>query len=381
MNEKSTNKKSLTIHVRLIFIFFSIHLISCQGQDKFRSTNERPIVSAEELKQPYKDPMFFLEGQLCQHVRCMFEDSRDHLWFGTNVYGLMHYDGDTLRFYDEKDGLGGGRINGFVEDRDGILWIATYEGLSKYDGKSFSNFDSSDGLIDSYVSCLEKTRNGNLWIGTAEGISIFDGIQFTNFQIPQVAVPDTTTRLSYKMVTNLEEDRYGNMWIGTDGFGVWKYDPNDTTSISGLKGFSHLSKKTGLCDNNIMAIKQDSKGAIWIGTMFGGLSIINESVVKVNDKINHISNPTLDGKIEGIEVYGFFEDENHNVWFSVENHGVYKYDGHSYTNYYEEQNLPTNGILCVMKDSEQRFWFGGWGGLFRFDCSEFHSITNEGPWN
>lgn len=381
MNNPITINKSLTSTVRLIFIFFSIHLISCQGQDKFRSTNERPIVSAEELKKPYKDPMFFLEGQLCQHLRCMFEDRRGHLWFGTNVYGLMHYDGDTLRFYDEKDGLGGGRINGFAEDKDGILWIATYEGLSKYDGKSFSNFDSNDGLIDSYVSCLEQTRDGKLWIGTAEGISIFDGIQFTNFQIPQVAVPDTTTRLSYNMVTNLEEDRYGNMWIGTDGFGVWKYNPNDTSRTYGLKGFSHLYKQTGLCDNNIMAIKQDSKGSIWIGTMFGGLSIVKNSEEKAGHELDKIINPTIDGSIEGEEVYGFFEDENQDMWFSAENHGVYKYDGLRYTNYYEDHKLPTNGILCIMKDSEQRFWFGGWGGLFRFDGSEFYSITKEGPWN
>jgi len=381
MNEITTNNKSLTIHVRLIILFIAFHLLSCQGQEKFRSSNERAILSEEELKKPYKDPMFFLEGQLCQHLRCMFEDSRGHLWFGTNVYGLMHYNGDTIRYYDEKDGLGGGRINGFIEDVDGTLWIATSEGLSKYDGMSFSNFDSTNGLINSYVSCLEQTRDGRLWIGTAEGISIFNGHSFTNFIVPQVAVPDTNTRLSYKMITSIEEDRQGNMWIGTDGFGVWRYNQKDTTSTYGLKGFSHFSKQTGLGDDVIMAIKQDSKGSIWIGTMFGGLSIIHYSENVAYKKVNHITSPTLDGKIDGIEVYGFYEDEKHNIWFSVENHGIYKYDGHSYTNYYKEQKLPTNGILCIMKDSEQRFWFGGWGGLFRFDGSQFTSITKEGPWN
>jgi len=381
MKEIIIRHKGLTICVRLIFIFMAFQCLSCQGQEKYRSTNERPIVSAEELKKPFKDPQFFLEGQLCQHVRCMFEDRKGHLWFGTNVYGLMHYNGDTLRYYDQKDGLGGGRVNGFIEDKDGILWIATYKGLSKYDGQRFSNLDSSDGLIDSYVSCLELTRDGKLWIGTSEGISIFDGHSFTDFEVPQVAVPDTSTRLSYKMIRCIEEDRQGNIWIGTDGFGVWKYNSDDTTSNYGLKGFTHLSKETGLCDNNIMAIKQDSKGAIWIGTMFGGLSIIKNSENKLDKTEGHIMNPTLDGIIEGVEVYGFFEDEQHNIWFSAENHGVYKYDGHSYTNYYEEFDLPTNGILCIMKDSEQKFWFGGWGGLFRFDGSEFYSITEEGPWH
>ena len=31
------------------------------------------------------DPLFFLPGQLCQHVRRIYQDQQDNLWMGTNV--------------------------------------------------------------------------------------------------------------------------------------------------------------------------------------------------------------------------------------------------------------------------------------------------------
>ncbi|MDX1479446.1 MAG: two-component regulator propeller domain-containing protein, partial [Saprospiraceae bacterium] len=71
------------------------------------------------------DSLFFLEGQLCAWVRNMFQDARGHLWFGTNHDGVMWYDADTLRYIDEDDGLGGGRLNGMVEDATGNVWFAT----------------------------------------------------------------------------------------------------------------------------------------------------------------------------------------------------------------------------------------------------------------
>ncbi len=70
---------------------------------------ESSISENSKLVAPRVDPLFFIDGQLCQHVRKIFQDRSGNLWFGTNVYGLMRFDGDTLVYFDEKDGLGLGR--------------------------------------------------------------------------------------------------------------------------------------------------------------------------------------------------------------------------------------------------------------------------------
>ncbi len=93
------------------------------------------------------------------------------------------------------------------------------------------------------------------------------------------------------------------------------------------------------------------------------------------------TNFTKDKSIDGVEVSGFFEDSNGDIWFAAENNGVYRYRGKSFTNFYKEDGLVTNGILSIYKDKENRFWFGGWGGLFRYVDKSFVSVTKDGPWS
>lgn len=313
----------------LLFVF--IFITSCNRPFKTNIPQENtvktekiaddtPVKANQPTNQTYTDPLFFIDGQLCQHVRNIFQDKSGNLWFGTNVYGLMRYDGVALKYFSKDDGLGGGRITEIVADKKGNVWFGTYGGLTKYDGKSFTNFSVKDGLIDNEVWSIAIDSNGIFWIGTIEGVTRFDGEKFTSFPIPQAAVKDPTPILSRKRVSCIIEDKKGNIWFGTDGYGICKYDG---------KTFTHITKEDGLCDNNIYDLMEDSKGNIWIGTMYGGIS---------------------------------------------------RYDGKSFTNLYTKEGLNTNGILCIFEDREGRFWFGGWGGLFRYDGKSFFSVTKDGPW-
>ncbi len=376
-----------------LLLFFFIFIINCFGQNEINVLQDSIIVSdtnqkassvqgSKPLNQnkdtPWVDPLFFIDGQLCQHVRKIFQDKRGNLWFGTNVYDLMRYNRDTLEYFTEKDGLGGGRITGFVEDDKGNVWIGTYAGLTKFDGKSFTTYTEKDGLLNKEIWSLIIDSKGIFWIGTNEGVCYFDGEKFTTFPIPKAQVKDTTTVYSYDRITSIIEDNKANLWFSTDGFGICIYNPKAEPGESD-KTFTLITKEDGLPDNTIHDMMEDSNGNIWIGTFFGGVSMFNGKT---------FTNFTTDGIINGVEVSGFFEDSNGDIWFAAENFGVYCYDGTSFTNYYTDDGLITNGILCIYRDKERRFWFGGWGGLFRYDPSAslrsgeeaFISVTKEGPW-
>jgi signal transduction histidine kinase/ligand-binding sensor domain-containing protein len=75
-----------------------------------------------------------------------------------------------MRAYGVRDGLIHERVNGFLEDRHGFLWIATWEGASRFDGRAFVSYGTSDGLRSPLVwSIGESPTSGRIWLGTSTG--------------------------------------------------------------------------------------------------------------------------------------------------------------------------------------------------------------------
>ncbi len=360
------NNKIHLKRIKLIslILLLSFIVISCNGQVQTSSDtfNARRSTTNLTVKNAKKDPLFFIDGQLCQHLRKIFQDRSGNLWFGTNVYDIMRYNGDTLEYFSEKDGFSGGRVTGIVEDNEGNVWFGTSKGLTKYDEKSFSIYTEKDGLLNNEIWSLIIDVNGIFWIGTNAGLSRFDGNTFFSISIPKAQVEEVNSIYSPDRITGIAEDKEGNLWFGTDGYGICKYDG---------KTFTNFTMENGLCDNTIYELMIDSRGNLWIGSFWGGVS-------KYDGK--RFTNFTKDGIIKGVEVSAFFEDDNGDIWFAAENHGVYCYDGSTFTNLYEEEGLKTNGVLSIYKDRKNRFWFGGWGGLFRYDGKSFLSVTIDGPW-
>ena len=360
-------KKLLSFQIFLI-ICLSL-LLACNKQQQTNLPEEyvENTPQATTPAKPTTDRLFFIEGQLCQHLRNIFQDSKGNLWFGTNVYGLMRYDGDSLVYFDKNNGLErNGRFTGIAEESEGHLWFAAYGGLLKYDGNTFKNYAAEEGLIDNELWSLLIDRKGIIWIGGTEGLYRFDGESFTPFSFPKANVPNPEPQYAENLITSLLEDRRGKIWIGTDGYGLTVFDPSDAQD-----SFTHYTKAEGLADNTIGGLLEDKDGNIWIGTVFGGLSRFDGK---------HFKNFTAEGIIEGIEVGGLHQDRKGDIWFTAENHGAYRFDGDSFHKYSQAEGLPTNALLAIYEDRESRFWFGGWGGLFRFDGESFQPVSKEGPW-
>ncbi|MEL6390574.1 MAG: two-component regulator propeller domain-containing protein [Bacteroidota bacterium] len=320
------------------------------------------VIIQSEQASDYDDPLFFIDGQLSQYVRDIHEDRDGNLWFGSSIYGLMRYDGDTLTYYDQSQGIGSNASRGIVEDDNGHLWIGTSDGLTKYDGATFSNYHVKDGRDQVETWDITMDSDGIIWIGTGDGVYTFDGVNFEVFPLPKVSVHDTTSVLWYKRVTKVYEDSNQNMWIGTDGMGLFKYDGTE---------FQHFSKEDGLADNNIADLLEDPSGDMWIGTMFGGMSRYDGS---------QFFNYTLDGIVRGVEAGALYLHPNGDIWFAAEHHGVYRYDGEEFSHYDAADGLESGGIICNYVDSQDRHWFGGWGGLFRYEAGCFRSCTKNTAW-
>ncbi|NND63575.1 MAG: hypothetical protein HKN48_10345, partial [Flavobacteriaceae bacterium] len=311
---------------------FPLLLISCKGPvttdiSEEKNRHDSLIDSQKDLQKttPQQEkipndnlvPLFY-PGQLCHWIRGIYEDSKGNLWFGTNHYGVMRYNGRILQYFTEKEGFGGNRVSGIAEDDEGNLWFGTTGGLTKFNGESFEIYSEKEGLLDNWISTMTLDSKGQIWVGTMDGLNIFDGSSFETLAIPKPQIEKPEPILSHNRITSILEDKNGIMWIGTDGYGICKYDGQE---------FTHITTENGLADNNIAQIWQDSQGDVWVGTMFGGVSHFTNDAV---------TNYHAVGIIKLVEAVGFYEDRAGNIWFAVEGDCIYRFDGKNFVNYNED---------------------------------------------
>jgi ligand-binding sensor domain-containing protein len=295
-----------------------------------------------------------------QYIRCIFQDSKGDLWFGSVGDGVIRYDGSSLVYFSKTENLSGNCIQAIAEDKLGNLWFGTDGGLSKYDGTKFTNFSEKEGIKSNYVLSLLIDRSGSVWVGNSEGIYRCDLSSnekvFTNFPIRATG--------SFKSII---EDKLGNLWFASNNDGVFRYD---------RKTLSHISKKDGLRNDSVGHILQDKKGDLWFSTGHKGVSRYNG---------NFFMNYTRESGLCGNSVLISYEDRSGNIWFSANAAAKCRlccYNGTSFTSFTEEDGLTDLCVQSFCEDKAGNLWIGSGGGLFRFDAAKkrFTSVTKKGPW-
>ena len=89
--------------------------------------------------------------------------------------------------WNSEQGLYYGRVNCFLKDKNGFLWVGTERGLNRFDGSLFKNYLNPSGgnqtTIDFYILSLIEDSLHNIWVGTSKGISRYDiqADSFTHF--------------------------------------------------------------------------------------------------------------------------------------------------------------------------------------------------------
>ena len=371
----------------LCFAFFIFLVYSCNGQKK--DTPDKPFETGgkttnQEVFNSFPSVITTptIEEQISPFIRRIFQDSKGHFWYGTNGDGVVHYDGDSLAYYNVKQGFAGSAVRSILEDKNGNLWFGTEDGLSKYSPnenlkgkKQFKNFRKNDGLVNNDIWSMLIDSNGIIWIGTLQGVSRFDGSHFTYVKLPETEIDATRGVTSTRIVHDIFEDRRGNLWFATNG-GVYIYNPHSKEIEN------HISEENGLCNNVVNDILEDQNCHIWFATHHNGVCRLHMGADGLeNMEFTHFG---TQNNIDGTEVWSLFEDSSGNIWFPTEGYGVYRYNGKSFDNFSEREGLASKAIQCIYEDRNKTLWFGGHMGLYKYDPSNLSSnnppIINMTRW-
>lgn len=133
------------------------------------------------------------------------------------------------------------------------------------------------------IDNITITKEQQIWVGTqVAGIYVYD---IPTGAIQHLVKNNASNSLRYSHVTTIYQDKKRRIWVLTNGGGLHLY-------LGEGKGFRVFTVADGLPSNTLRAIKEDSRGFLWITTN-GGISKMDPKTFKF---INFDESDGLQGK-------------------------------------------------------------------------------------
>ena len=279
-----------------------------------------------------------------------------------------------------------------LQDSYGFIWIGAQEGLVRYDGYNLKRYSQipfdSTSLSNNWVMTIEEDKNGNLWIGTWGGGLNYFNQKTQRFKHYELKAGDLSNHSSMN-ISNIIVNEDGSLWLGTQFQGLvnLQFDINGRPDIKriDLKSDPTSSAITG--DNFVLELYKDQNGKLWIGTIGGGLKMLDTETGKI---IHFKHNPDNQFSISSDIVSAICEDTNGNLWIgtghmSLRNgNGLNKFDPvtKKFSHYKhkpgDSNSLASNNVVSLLIDSENVLWIGTLGNyLNSIPLSEL--LNNPNP--
>jgi PAS domain S-box-containing protein len=331
-------------------------------------------------------------------IRAIFEDSTGTLWVGTDV-GLNRFDVGTQIFhrYEHDPGLdfslSHNEVFAVAEDAQGLLWIGTRLGINKYDrttqalGHVKMRRESPQGLSGDLVTAFLEDAQGRLWIGTygaglnrsAAPGSLTEFVHFYHDENDPCSLGDILASgdaalrggLGDNGVYAILEDSQGRVWFGTTA-GLHQLVPAETPGAAPtFRRYRHdADDPYSLSHNLVMAIAEDNREDLWIGTA-GGLNRVDLQDAPRFIRYKHDEGDPYSLSNDTVRV--IYADSRGEMWIGTSGglNKLVRDDPVRFACYRHDErdasSLSNNVVTSIVEDARGDLWIGTFGGLNRFD--------------
>ena len=302
-------------------------------------------------------------------VFALYTDRAGQLWVGTD-HGLSRYEPDTNDFANDValgSALDGARVRAILEDHTGALWVGTFErGLHRLDPRtgqvtSFRQDANNPRSISSdRVRALMEDDARRLWIATSDGLNLFQRTSETFVRYGRDA--DSQHSLRDDDVMSLYQDRGGVLWVGTRAGGASHWSPKSWT-------LGHY-RSSLFANTAVNAFADDGEGTVWVGTADGLVEIDTDQ--RTERRYTRESAGPL--RLADNGVMALLHDSDGALWIGTMSGGLVRFDSkrgslRSYRSVPKDPTtLPVDGVMCVYEARDGTVWVGTYGGgLARID--------------
>jgi signal transduction histidine kinase/ligand-binding sensor domain-containing protein len=243
------------------------------------------------------------------NIVTLFAPRTGGLWVGYRFGGASFIDRGTIANYSERDGLPGGTVARFVQDRSGAVWASTTSGLMRFNGSAWKNAHEQLRLPSQYVRTLHVARDGTLWLALGQEIMslrpgqrsfVSAGIQTSDREVDFVEAPD------------------GTMWLTDERLGVRAvYVPAETTG-SGHAQHEWIALRDP-AHGSLWGKLIDRDGTLWAASSVGIHRVKNLARLLVRENTAHATRDAF-SNVDGLTASyasAFLEDREGNIWIGT----------------------------------------------------------------
>lgn len=332
-----------------------------------------PVFSVRRFHYRPLDP-----GSLTQDdIRAVYQDRGGSLWVGTRAGGLNRINLNSLKFelyrvaVKEAVDPAFNRITAIVPRTDDDFWLGTTKGLIHYrTDRAYQEIyfhvpDNPASLSRNRVLCLLQSARDGLWIGTWEGgLNHFDAASqtFTRYQHD----PDDPRSLSNNTVLDMAEDGNGTIWITTDR-GLNRLDADR----KGFERYQPPELVPSQEQQRLNAIAIEPSGMVWIGTYEDGLKRFDPATGLFT---GYYKSSVNDGGLPTNRIVSLYLDRENRLWIGTYDGGLSMLADTEagpirahFETYQIKDGLPNDTIFGIEGDSDGYLWISTDRGLCRFD--------------
>jgi ligand-binding sensor domain-containing protein/signal transduction histidine kinase len=279
---------------------------------------------------------------------CM--DNEGNLWVGTDRGGLNRVRRQVFEVLDQSQDPAVNPIQSVCADRQGGLWIGSNGGGAAYWRNGvWQRFGPNQGLVNLNVSAVFVDQQERVWVGT-KGAGLF---QWQNGQFQPAPGAATIPQV----ILAIHEDRRGRLWLGTLG-GLAGWDGRSWTLFT---------TRDGLSADEVRAIADDADGTLWIGTVGGGLNRLRDGQFTAFHK--------QPNGLPSEDISSLYLDREGVLWIGTFGSGLARMHQGKWIRYTRGEGLISNSIGYLIEDDQGYFWMGSNAGLMRVQKRDLNHLA------
>jgi signal transduction histidine kinase len=271
-------------------------------------------------------------------IRDLAEDAAGNLWAASSS-GLVRVTPSGKFSLLPGGGRKTAEVTAVFEDSDGSIWFGGPEGLERLQDSLFTTYASEDGVPEANGGALFVDADSRTWFAPVSGgLYCFDHGRLDRIRLEG---------LDHDVVYSIS-GRGNDIWVGRQRGGLTRI-----TRIGNDLSAQTYTERGGLAQNTVFATLAARDGAVWAGTISGGLSRLKSGVFTTYSMSNGLNSNAVNSIVEGYDG---------TIWVGT-SAGLNAFRNGAWLHWSMKEGLPAADVRNCFEDSKHVLWVVTASGL------------------